>query len=152
MQNKYVAEKMTTPWFAPGGKAIEFHCALRVWLTRRKAKSGRVMGDHGLQIGSEVKARIQKVRSPGYGRECVFNIMWGGDSVRIADEESWLEVLPSLKSDRYRSSGAWKTIIDGNGKEHKFQSKDWIEKLKNKDFKDAVLSILREELIDKYKE
>ena len=146
-----VAEAMTTPYFAPGGKAIEFHCALRIWLTRRKAKSGRVLDDNGAQIGSEVKAKIQKVRSPGYGRECVFNIMWGGDKVRIADEESWLHALSNIKSDRYKIAGAWKTIIDKKGKEYKFQSKDWLVKLKDKEFRSVVLSILKEEYIEKFK-
>ena len=146
-----VAEAMTTPYFAPGGKAIEFHCALRVWLTRRKAKSGRVLDENGTQIGSEVKAKIQKVRSPGYGRECVFNIMWGGESIQIADEQSWLHALSTFKTDRYKVAGAWKTIVGEDGKEYKFQSKDWSEKLKDNNFKKAVLSVLKQEFIDKYK-
>ena len=146
-----VAEAMTTPYFAPGGKAIEFHSALRIWLTRRKAKSGKVLDENGTQIGSEVKAKIQKVRSAGYGRECVFNVLWGGSDVRIADEESWLNALSTIKSDRYKVSGAWKTITDKKGKEYKFQSKDWLSKLKDKDFKAAVLSVLEEEFVDKYK-
>jgi len=146
-----VAEAMTTPYFAPGGKAIEFHCALRIWLTRRKAKSGKVLDENGVQVGSEVKAKIQKVRSAGYGRECVFNVLWGGTDVRIADEESWLNALSSIKSDRYKVAGAWKTIIDKQGKEYKFQSKDWITKLKDKDFKKAVLSVLEEEFVEKFK-
>jgi len=146
-----VAEAMTTPYFAPGGKAIEFHCALRIWLTRRKAKAGKVLDDNGTQIGSEVKAKIQKVRSAGYGRECTFDVLWGGSDVRIADEESWLHALSKIKSDRYKASGAWKSIIDKKGKEYKFQSKDWLEKLKDKNFKTAVVEVLEEEYMNKYK-
>jgi hypothetical protein len=142
---------MTTPYFAPGGKAIEFHCALRIWLTRRKSKSGRVLDENGTQIGSEVKAKIQKVRSAGYGRECVFNVLWGGEDVRIADEESWLLALSNIKTDRYKASGAWKSVFSKDGKEYKFQSKDWINKMKDKEFRSVVLSIMEEEFIDKYK-
>ena len=59
--------------------------------------------------------------------------------------------LSNIKTNRFKASGAWKTIIDKSGKEYKFQSKDWLNKLKNKDFKDAVVSILEEEFIEKYK-
>ena len=146
-----VAEAMTTPYFAPGGKAIEFHCALRIWLTRRKAKAGKVLDENGTQVGSEVKAKIQKVRSAGYGRECTFDVLWGGNDVRIADEESWLHALAKVNSERYKASGAWKTIIDSKGKEYKFQSKDWLEKLKDEKFKTAVMEVLEEEFVNKYK-
>ena len=77
--------------------------------------------------------------------------MWGGPTIRIADEESWLHALGNLKNERYKSSGAWKSVIGKDGKEHKFQSKDWLSKLKVKEFREAVISILEEEYIDKYK-
>jgi recombination protein RecA len=145
------AEVMTTPYFTPGGKSIVYHTALRIWLTRRKAKAGRILDENGTQIGSEVKARIEKVRSAGYGRECIFNVMWGGDKVKIADEESWLHALSNMKTDRYKASGAWKSVFDKAGKEYKFQSKDWMAKLKEKEFRTVVLSIMEEEFIEKYK-
>ena len=146
-----VAEMRMNPYFAPGGKAIEFHCALRIWLTRRKAKAGKVLDENGTQIGSEVKAQIKKVRSAGYGRQCSFDVLWGGNDVRIADEESWLEALATITSDRYKTAGAWKSIFDKKGKEYKFQSKDWLEKLKDEKFKATVVDILEEEFVNKYK-
>ena len=78
-------------------------------------------------------------------------MLWGGQNVRIADEESWLHALGTVKSDRYKVAGAWKTIIDKKGKEYKFQSKDWLEKLKDKNFKAAVMGVLEDEFVNKYK-
>ena len=57
-----VAEAMTTPYVAPGGKAIEYFCSLRIWLTKRKAKAAHVLDDSGLRIGSEVMVKIEKSR------------------------------------------------------------------------------------------
>ena len=144
------AQMLLNPYFTPGGKAIVYHCALRLWLTRRQAKAGKVLDENGTQIGSEVKVKIEKVRSAGYGREVIFDVMWGGPSIRIADEESWLNMLSNIKSDRYKASGAWKTIIDKDGKEYKFQSKDWLTKLQDSKFREVVISILKEQLIEKY--
>ena len=45
----------------------------------------------------------------------------------------------------------WETIIDKKGKEYKFQSKDWLEKLKDKNFKAAVMGVLEDEFVNKYK-
>ena len=71
-----VVEAMTTPWIAPGGKAIEYFCSQRIWLTKRKAKAGYVTNDSGLRIGSEVKAKIEKSRFGTEGRTCTFKIIW----------------------------------------------------------------------------
>jgi len=59
-------------------------------------------------------------------------------------------MLSNIKSDRYKASGAWKTIIDKDGKEYKFQSKDWLTKLQDSKFREVVISILKEQLIEKY--
>ncbi len=50
-----VAEAMTTPWIAPGGKAIEYFSSLRIWLTRRKARASFVENDKVVRVGSEPK-------------------------------------------------------------------------------------------------
>ena len=36
-------------------------------------------------------------------------------------------------------------------KEYKFQSKDWLEKLKDEKFKTAVMQVLEQEFVNKYK-
>ena len=144
-----VAEAMTTPWIAPGGKAIEYFCSQRIWLTKRKAKAGYVTNDSGLRIGSEVKAKIEKSRFGTEGRTCTFKIIWGSD-VGIQDEQSWFEAIRLSGSDKMSRSGAWYTIVDSKGKSHKFQSAKWLDMLKDDDFRQAVFDIMDEVIIQKF--
>mgnify|MGYP001279255072 CR=1 FL=1 len=143
-----VAEAMTTPYIAPGGKAIEYFSSLRIWLTKRKAKASYVTDDSGLRIGSEVKVKIEKSRFGSEGRTCGFKILWG-DGVGIQDQESWLEALRLSGSDRFKS-GAWNKLVSKDGKEFKFQRTQWLDKLKDDEFRQAVFDIMDEEIIKKF--
>ena len=143
-----VAEAMTTPFIAPGGKAIEYFCSMRIWLTKRKAKASYVQDESGLRIGSEVKCKIEKSRFGSEGRTCGFKILWGKD-VGVQDEESWLEALKLSGSSRF-VSGAWMKVLSRDGKEHKFQRSQWLDKLQEPDFRQAVLDIMDEEIIKKF--
>jgi len=143
-----VAEAMTTPYVAPGGKAIEYFCSLRIWLTKRKAKASYVQDESGLRIGSEVKVKVEKSRFGSEGRTCGFKILWGKD-VGIQDEESWLEALRVSGSDRFKA-GAWNRIHSREGKEFKFQRTQWIQKLQDPEFRQAVFDIMDEEIIKKF--
>ena len=143
-----VAEAMTTPFIAPGGKAIEYFCSLRIWLTKRKGKDSYVTDESGLRIGSEVKTKIEKSRFGSEGRTCGFKILWGKD-VGIQDEESWLEALRASGTERFKP-GAWNKIIAKDGTEHKFQKTQWIDKLKEPEFRAVVLEIMDEEIIKKF--
>jgi recombination protein RecA len=143
-----VAEAMTTPYVAPGGKAIEYFCSLRIWLTKRKAKAAHVLDDSGLRIGSEVKVKVEKSRFGSEGRTCGFKILWGKD-VGIQDEESWLEALRASGSNRFKA-GAWNKIYDRDGKEYKFQRSQWTAKLKDNEFRSIVFDIMDEEIIKKF--
>jgi recombination protein RecA len=145
------AEALVEPYIAPGGKALEYFSSLRIWLTKRKSKASFELDEDGVRVGSHVKAFIKKSRMGSEGRSCEFKIMWGGKNVRIQDEESWLEVLKSAKHPNFSLSGAWYTMIGKDGKEVKFQSKQWLDKLKEKNFKETVISLMDEILIDKYK-
>ena len=140
-----VAEAMTTPYVAPGGKAIEYFCSLRIWLTKRKAKAAHVLDSSGLRIGSEVKVKIEKSRFGSEGRTCGFKILWGKD-VGIQDEESWLEALRASGSNRFKA-GAWNKIYDRDGKEFKFQRSQWTKKLQDEEFRSIVFDIMDEEII-----
>ena len=142
------AEMMTTPFIAPGGKAIEYFCSLRIWLTKRKARASFETDDKGFRVGSEVKVKLQKSRFGSEGRECTFKILWGGD-VGIRDEESWLTALRMSSSPRFKS-GAWNTLTTKEGKQFKFQASTWLQKLKDPEFKQAVFDIMDEEIIMKY--
>ena len=142
-----IAEALTTPFIAPGGKAIEYFCSLRIWLTGRKSKASFVFDDSGRRVGSEVKAKIKKSRFGTQDRMAVFQIRWG-DEVGIMDEESWLEVIK--QSSAYRVGGGWCYLKDEKGTEHKFRSKEWMEKLKDDKFKELVIKIMDDELIHKF--
>ena len=144
-----VAEAMTTPFIAPGGKAIEYFCSLRIWLTRRKARASFVENEKGVRVGSETKVKIEKSRFGSYGRTCAFKILWG-DDVGIQDEESWLEAIKLSGSNRLKRAGAWYTIVSDSGKEFKFQGSKWIEQLKNEEFRNTVYDIMDKEIIEKY--
>ena len=143
-----VAEAMTTPFIAPGGKAIEYFSSMRIWLTKRKAKAAFVTDDSGLRVGSEVKVKIEKSRFGTEGRTCGFKILWG-NNVGIQDEESWLEALRLSGSDRFKS-GAWNKLTSRDGKEFKFQRTQWLDKLKDDEFRQAVFDIMDEEIIKKF--
>ena len=144
-----VAEAMTTPYFTPGGKALNYAYSLRIWLTGRKARNAFVEDEKGYRIGSEVKAKIEKSRFGSFGRQCTFKILWG-DDIGIQDEESWLEAIK--KSERVKSGGAWYTLVCSDGDPIKFQSKNWIEMLKQERFRKNVLEIMDEEIITKFAE
>jgi len=143
-----VAEAMTTPWFTPGGKALIYSYSLRIWLTDRKAKASFILDDKGYRIGTEVKARIKKSRFGTQGRQSTFKILWGGDDVRICDEESWFEAI--RVSDQLRLSAAWNCLMMADGEEIKFQKNAWLEKLQEPKFRERVLEIMDSEIITKF--
>ena len=141
-----VAEAMTTPYIAPGGKAIEYFSSLRVWLTGRKSKASYIYDEVGRVVGSEVKATIQKSRFGSLKANCTFKIMWG-DGVGIQDEESWFTAIKLSGTDKLKQSGAWYTIELNNGKSKKFQATNWIKLLQDKVFKESVLEIMDDAVV-----
>ena len=141
-------EALLSPYFTPGGKALAYAYSLRIWLTARKGKASFILNDAGFRIGNEVKAKIEKSRFGTQGRECTFKILWGGDDIAIQDEESWFEAIKN--SEQLKQSGAWYTLVFDDKKEVKFQSKDWVEKLKDKDFREQVLRVMDKEVIHKF--
>ena len=140
---------LVTPFVAPGGKAIEYFCSLRVWLTKRKSKASFLTDGTGLRIGSEVKVKLEKSRFGTEGRECTFKILWSGGAA-IQDKESWLTALKASGTSRLTVAGAWYTLTSSSGKAFKFQSKNWLLKLENGEFKQAVFDIMDEEIVKKF--
>jgi hypothetical protein len=139
---------MTTPYFTPGGKALNYSYSLRVWLTGRKAKASFITDDKGFRIGSEVKAKIEKSRFGTQGRVCTFKIVWGGEDVAIQDEESWFEAIKS--SEHLTNAGAWFSLHHEDGKVEKFQKATWLDKLQDEKFRKRVLQLMDEEVILKF--
>jgi recombination protein RecA len=141
-----VAEAMTTPYIAPGGKAIEYFSSLRIWLTGRKSKASYIYDEVGRVVGSEVKATIQKSRFGSLKATCTFKIMWG-DGVGIQDEESWFTAIKLSGTEKLKQSGAWYTITLKNGKSKKFQATNWIKLLEDKVFRESVLEIMDDAVV-----
>ena len=143
-----VAEAMTTPWFTPGGKSLQYTYSLRMWLTSRKEKASFVTDDNGFRIGSEVKVTLKKSRFGTQGRQCTFKILWGSESACIQDEESWFEAIKI--SDALQVSGAWYTLTYEDGKSEKFQASKWKEKLQNEKFRARILQLMDQEIIMRF--
>ena len=143
-----IAEALTTPYFTPGGKALNYSYSLRVWLTGRKAKASFITDDKGYRIGSEVKVKLEKSRFGTQGRQCNFKILWG-DEIGIQDELSWFEAVKG--SDHMSQSGAWYTLRFEDGTEQKFQPSRWLEFLEDEKFKSRIIQIMEEEVIVKFK-
>ena len=146
------AEALVEPYIAPGGKAIEYFASLRIWLTKRKAKASFAIDEDGVRVGSHVRCFLKKSRFGSEGRDCNFKIMWANNNVCIQDKESWLEVLKLAKTPKLTLSGAWYTLTLQSGKTTKFQAKQWLNKLNEDEFRDSVIAIMNEVLIDKYKQ
>ena len=142
-----IAETMTTPYFTPGGKALNYSYSVRIWLTGRKAKASFVLDNKGYRVGSEVKVKLEKSRFGTQGRICAFKILWG-ENIGIQDEESWLEAIKS--SDNLISGGAWYTLKYKDGSTQKFQSSSWVEFLQEEKFRNRILELMDEEIILKF--
>ena len=142
-----IAETMTTPYFTPGGKALNYSYSARIWLTGRKAKASFVLDNKGYRIGSEVKVKLEKSRFGTQGRVCAFKILWG-ENIGIQDEESRLEAIKS--SDNLISGGAWYTLKYKDGSTQKFQSSSWVEFLQEEKFRNRILELMDEEIILKF--
>jgi len=144
-----VAEAMTTPYFTPGGKALNYAYSLRIWLTGRKAKASFIIDERGYRIGSEVKAKIEKSRFGSQGRLCNFKILWG-DEIGVQDEESWLDAIKG--SNYITSGGPWYSLLNKDETVlKKFQASKWAECLQDEIFRSRVLEIMDEEIIIKFK-
>ena len=140
-------EMLVNPFITPGGKALSYAYSLRIWLTPKKSKASYVVSPTGFRIGSETKCVLKKSRFGTEGRECSLKLLWGGERVEVSDHEAWLNIIS--KSDR-ASSGAWWTITLLDGSEKRFRSADFPTELQNESFRNAVLSIVEEELITKF--
>lgn len=142
-----ISEAMTTPYMTPGGKALPYSYSLRIWLTGSKAKKSKILDEKGFQIGSQVKVNLEKSRFGTHNRKCDFKILWGNE-IGVQDEESWLDAIKS--SERLKQGGAWYTLVCDDGTEEKFQQANWIAKLQEEKFRNNILQIMDEEVIQKF--
>ena len=50
-----------------------------------------------------------------------------------------------------KTAGAWYTLVTDDGTELKFQRKQWLDRLQDETFRQAVFSIMDEHVIMKFK-
>jgi recombination protein RecA len=140
-------DRLAEPWVVSGGKATAYNYSLRIWLTRRKAKSSFIFDEKGYKVGNELKCTLKKSRFGTEGRFCNFNIIWGSEEIGIQDD---LSLLDAVKSSPYLKMGQWNTLMYADGTTEKFQRAGWLEKMKNEKFRDRIMDLMDEEVILKF--
>lgn len=143
--------KVGTMWgdpnVTPHGKALPFYASVRVKVEqvgfkKLKDKDGRV-------IGIPTKATVFKNKVGPAHREARFNLMfdWGVDDVPSI--YYYLEEKGIIEKNH-----GWRTYVDVNGKEHKFQDSDgtgeWRKLMKDPDFYNSVMHHLDKALVIKH--
>jgi recA bacterial DNA recombination protein len=126
-----------------GGKALAYHCSVRVRLNNAgKLKKGEEV------IGNECKAVVIKNRMGPPHRQASFEIYFDSG---IADYSSWVKVLK--ENNIIKQGGAYYTYKKDNGEEWKFQSKDFINTLKtNSELHKEIYAKICDAVIMKYKD
>ena len=129
------------PWTTSGGKALPFHSSTRI----RLKNVGQIKDTKKNTIGMKMRAQVIKNRLGPPMRHADFELYFESG---IDDDGSWLHVMKEHKL--VKQCGAWYTMDDHNGKEIKFQSKDWTEHLKDEDFKTYCYELICQKVILKY--
>jgi len=126
-----------------GGKSLAYHCSVRVRLNNTgKLKKGEEV------IGNECKAVVVKNRMGPPQRQASFDIYFDSG---IADYGSWIKVLK--ENDLVKQGGAYYTYKKDDGTEWKFQSKDFVQIMKNdKVLNEEIYMKICNSVIMKYKD
>ena len=129
------------PYTTSGGKALPFHASTRIRLKNK----GQIKDNKKNVIGMTILAQVIKNRLGPPLRKAEFPLYFESG---VDDEGSWLQVLKD--HNLVKVGGAWYTMTDHNGKEIKFQSKDWSEKLEDSKFKEYCYELICDKVILKY--
>ena len=129
------------PWTTSGGKALPFHASTRI----RLKNLGQIKDTKKNTIGMKMRAQVIKNRLGPPMRHADFELYF---ETGIDDDGSWLHVMKDHKL--LKQGGAWYTMINQNGEELKFQSKDWSEQLQDTEFKEHCYNLICEKVILKY--
>ena len=129
------------PWTTSGGKALPFHASTRI----RLKNVGQIKDKKNNTIGMKMRAQVIKNRLGPPMRHADFELYFESG---IDNEGSWLKVMKEHKL--VKQGGAWYTMDDHNGKEIKFQSKDWPDYLKDEDFKAHCYQMICDKVVLKY--
>ena len=129
------------PWTTSGGKALPFHASTRI----RLKNVGQIKDKKNNTIGMKMRAQVIKNRLGPPMRHADFELYF---ETGIDNEGSWLQMMKAHKL--VKQGGAWYTMNDHNGKEIKFQSKDWAEHLQDEEFKEYCYNMICDKVILKY--
>jgi len=131
------------PWTTSGGKALPFHASTRI----RLKNLGQIKDTKKNTIGMKCRAQIVKNRLGPPLRHADYAMYFDRG---IDNYGGWLTVMKEHKL--VKSAGAWYTLVDQNGDEHKFLSKDWEELItKNDELREYVYELICDKVILKYK-
>ncbi len=132
------------PWTTSGGKALPFHASTRI----RLKNMGQIKDTAKNVLGMKCRAQIVKNRLGPPLRHADYSMYFDRG---IDNYGGWLTVMKEHKL--VKSAGAWYTLVDQNGDEHKFLSKDW-EALVTKDdeLREYVYKLICDKVILQYKE
>ena len=100
------------PWTTSGGKALPFHASTRI----RLKNMGQIKDTGKNVLGMKCRAQIVKNRLGPPLRHADYDMYFDRG---IDNYGAWLTVLKEHKL--VKSGGAWYTLTDEKGKEHKFQ-------------------------------
>ena len=129
------------PWTTSGGKALPFHASTRI----RLKNTGQIKDKKNNNIGMKMRAQVIKNRLGPPMRHADFELYFESG---IDDDGSWLKVMKEHKL--VKQGGAWYTMDNHQGKELKFQSKDWGEQLKDEEFREYCYNLICDKVILKY--
>ena len=132
------------PWTTSGGKALPFHASTRI----RLKNMGQIKDTGKNVLGMKCRAQIVKNRLGPPLRHADYDMYFDRG---IDNYGAWLGVLKEHKL--VKVGGAWYTLTDQNGKDHKFLSKDWEDLITGDDeLREYVYKIICDKVILQYKE
>jgi recombination protein RecA len=130
------------PWTTSGGKALAFHSSVRL----RLKSMGQIKKEPLGVIGAKCETTVVKNRMGPPLRKAAFDIYFDRG---IDDIGSWVAAMKSHKL--VKAAGAYCTYTTDSGEQHKFQTKDFPELLKNEELKSEIYQKICECIIMKYK-
>ena len=135
------------PWTTSGGKALAFHASVRLRL-KNMGQIKMKQGGQDRTVGMKVRCQVVKNRMGPPLRAADFEIFFDRG---IDNYGSWLKVMK--ENSLVKQAGAWYTYVDTEtGEEIKFQSKDFIEMMGEKEeLREQIYKKICEETILQYK-
>ena len=147
LRQKMNAMPFGDPWTTSGGKALAFHASVRLRLKGMGQLKMKVNGNDKV-VGMKVRCQVVKNRMGPPLRSADFEIYFDRG---IDNYGSWLGVMKDEKL--VKQAGAWYSYVDTEtGEEIKFQSKDFIEMMGERDdLREQIYKKICEETILQYK-